>query len=199
MKTKKLVMSITAIALVACTAVVGTLAYLTAKDDTAVKNTFTLANGIVVDAKETVPQKLVEETFTGTPDGGYAYSNVVPGQDLNKAPYVTIKSGVETFVFINVLGLGADVSLKNPTEITNNGWTVLNTVDGSGNGIYYKKITAQEADGTTPLPVFSTVKVSDTATDLGSVKISVAVTAVQASGFTTAAEAFNNAPAFAQA
>lgn len=195
MKSKKLLITIISIALVACTAIAGTYAAFTARDDTAVKNTFTFANGLTVELKEATPVDIGEALVVGDNDRGFSYSNIVPGQELDKKPYINVSATFKSYVFIKVSGLSADVSLLDPAEITDNGWTAIGETDAYGNGIYYKVV---DRDDNADKVIFSKVKVTDDPeADLADDKIVVAVTATQFDGFADAAAALEAAPEFA--
>lgn len=197
MKKKNILLAGISVALVAALSVGATLAYLTAKDDQNVTNTFAFASNITVDLKETTPAAaaLGQATASGTNDTGFAYTNVVPGQTLPKNPYVTITSTVDTYLFIKVAGLSQYVSLTTASEITANGWTAVGTVDTYGNGTYYKVMTAND---TTAQNIFSQVTISTTATaaQVTANPITIGVSAIQKSGFADASTALASAPAF---
>lgn len=195
MKSKKLLVTIVAIALVACTAIAGTYAAFKAQGG-AVKNTFTFANGITVQLKETNPTGHIGEAVaTGTEDAGYSYTNVVPGQDLMKQPYITTSATFESYVFVKVTGLSADVHLTKATDITDNGWTAIGTIDAYGNGIYYKDVAANDTAAKT---VFSSVTIANNdGVVISDDKVVVAVTATQKAVYTDVNAALADAPTFA--
>ena len=198
MKTKKLVLSIAAIALVVSTAVVGTFAAFKAADATAAVNTFTFANGIKVDLKETDPNGHIgEATASGSVESGWSYSNIVPGQDLMKEPKVSKVASFESYVFVKISGLSANVSLTKASDITDNGWVAIGSVDAYGNGTYYQTIQANDEEYKV---IFSSVTIAnDDDIDLANEKITIAVSATQTSGYDTVEDALHDAPAFATA
>ena len=176
MKKKNVLMMALSLCLVAVIAVGGTLAYLSDTAD-AVTNTFQFAEGIDVTLSEDEPKPVKNESITVNSDNGYDYTNVVPGQELNKAPKLTVTTSVDAYVFARV-SVGANMTLGAITE----GWL---PVEGQNN-VWYKAVTGQEAVrdlGT----LFTKVTVADmdlsevTGDELGDIKIEVA--AVQQSGF----------------
>lgn len=183
MKKKNVLMMALSLCLVAVIAVGGTLAYLSDTDG-AVTNTFQFAAGIDVTLSEDRPTPVKNETITPNSDKGYDYTNVVPGQDLNKAPKLTVTTAVDAYVFARVT-VGANMTLGAITE----GWL---PVEGQTN-VWYKAVTGQESVrdlGT----LFTKVTVADmdlsevTGEELGDIKIEVA--AVQQSGFADAEAAY---------
>lgn len=210
MKKKNVMTGIISLSLVAVMAVGATLAYLTAKD-APVTNTFAFGgdNGksaITVELKETTPTATGDEKITGTEDTGFSYTNVVPGQTLNKEPKITANVTVDSYVFIKVTGLSKDVNLGGTTDqtdnqITQNGWTAVGSLDTYGNGTYYKMAnfdqTAETAVAQKPISeakVFSKVTVNaDLTKDNGDTfatnKIKIEVAAIQKVGFDDATAA----------
>lgn len=186
MKKKNVLTGIVSLSLVAVLAVGATLAYLTATD-TPVTNTFAFGSGMTVTVDEKQPTATGDETITANDKGGFDYSNVVPGQSLNKAPELATTTAVDSYVFVRVSGFGANIKCNGITE----GWTKCADVDDNMNGTYYKTVDAADAAqdlGT----IFTSVTVSSsldgkTATTLNDITIQVA--AIQQEGFADATAA----------
>ena len=136
MKKRNILTIALALVLVAAIAVGGTLAYLTAQD-APVTNTFTFAQGMTVTLSEPQPEVVADESITGNATKGYDYTNVVPGQELNKAPEVSTTTSVDAYVFVKVDGANAKLKVKAITD----GWTAVGTPDNYGNGVYYQTVT----------------------------------------------------------
>ena len=188
MKMKNLLIGGMSLALVACISIGGTLAYLQAADGT-LTNTFTFAHDIVVDVYETTNEKEnVVVTSNGGKgvdvDGGIAYSNLIPGQELNKDVKLDVQTTFETYLYVNIQpGDTGSKVMELPDTLT--GWTAVE-VDGDGYGIYRK---TQNVTADTPnIAVFDTVTVPDVnngSTENVTIKdIVIDVWAAQASTFT---------------
>ena len=176
MKMKNLLIGGMSLALVACISIGGTLAYLQA-EDTELKNTFQFANNITVDLYE-----YQNAEGTGNKNQtGYAYDNLVPGQDVVKNVDVTLTSSVKTDLYIlidkGVAGQNQACMTLNDSQITNNGWTKV-AINGTDK-LLYKKADITEADKGVTYGVFETVKVpaaeltGDTKVTLKDIKIDV--------------------------
>ena len=197
MKMKNLLIGGMSLALVACISIGGTLAYLQAADGT-LTNTFTFAGDIVVDVYETTNEKEnVEVTSNGGKgvdvDGGIAYSNLIPGQELNKDVKLDVQTTFETYLYVNIQpGDTGSKVMELPDTLT--GWTAVE-VDDDGYGIYRK--TQNVAADTPNIAVFDTVTVPDVnngSTENVTIKdIVIDVWAAQASTFTNAAAADKDA------
>ena len=192
---KNILTTLVACILVAALAVGGTLAYMTASDDR-VTNTFEFANGMTVSLTEAQPKATGDETITaGTK--GYNYTNVTPGQELNKAPEVSVTTSVDAYVFVRISGFDGNlISCKGITA----GWTKLNGVvadETNANGVYYK--TVDGAAGAQDLgTVFEkvTIGTNQIGTDGKTLKIPnvvIEVAAIQQVGFADAAAAYAQA------
>lgn len=114
MSVKKVLLTISAMALIAVIAVAGTLAYLQKSTET-IENTFASAGLIDPDQPGEEPNfKLVENEVTNDRNGGFtlndtetttgvAYNNILPGTTLPKNPNVTVKSLKQNaYLFIKV-------------------------------------------------------------------------------------------------
>lgn len=197
MKMKNLLIGGMSLALVACISIGGTLAYLQAADGT-LTNTFTFAGDIVVDVYETTNEKEnVVVTSNGGKgvdvDGGIAYSNLIPGQELNKDVKLDVETTFETYLYVNIQpGANGDKVMELPDTLT--GWTAVE-VDGDGYGIYRK--TQNVAADTPNIAVFDTVTVPDVnngSTENVTIKdIVIDVWAAQASTFTDTSAADKDA------
>ena len=176
MKMKNMLIGGMSLALVACISIGGTLAYLQA-EDTELKNTFQFANNITVDLYE-----YQNAEGTGNKNQtGYAYDNLVPGQDVVKNVDVTLTSSVKTDLYIlidkGVAGQNQACMTLNDSQITNNGWTKV-AINGTDK-LLYKKADITEADKGVTYGVFETVKVpaaeltGDTKVTLKDIKIDV--------------------------
>lgn len=126
---KKLFISVVAVALVACFAIGGTLAWLTDKTESKV-NTFTVGD-VNIDLTET----------TGT---NY---KVIPGEDINKDPKVTVEAGSEAcWLFVKVEESAnwpayKDGDARKINYAIAEGWAI---VPGEEN-VYYRVVDADTA------------------------------------------------------
>lgn len=206
MKKRNVMTMALSLAMVGVIAVGGTLAYLTAQDG-AVTNTFTFVTGdsgkdvINVDLTEEKPEPVAnEKILTGHRESGWNYTDVTPGQDLNKAPVVTVDTKVDAYVFIRLTQ--GNVTIKN-LDTTN--WIKLEGVEGVSN-VYYQEVAANgNVKGTSLFTKVTAPNVADTeGVRLDNVVIEVA--AIQAASFADAkaayeagvTEAGNNADNFFQ-
>ena len=191
MRKKNVLVMGLSMALVAVISIGSTLAYLTASDDKVV-NTFKFANNMTVTLSESQPTPVKNESVSSNDQGGYDYTNVVPGQTLNKAPTIKVTSSVDAYVFARVTP-GANMTIGTLGE----GWTKLEDVETtSGKLVYYKTVSGQTAEQDLGA-LFSTVTVGnvdlsgDTTGTLGDITIEVA--AIQSAGFSNAAAAYAEA------
>ena len=177
MKKKNVLALVLSLSLVLVLGIGATLAAITATDDS-VTNTFRFGS-MTVSLTEEQPEATGEETITANSDKGYDYTNVVPGQTLNKAPEISVDTSVSAYVFVKVSGLSANLS----TTITT-GWTAYGTVDAYGNGVYYK--TVDGADAAQDLgTIFTQVTLGADMDGTESINdITIQVAAVQLSGLT---------------
>lgn len=151
-KSKKLIVLIVAVALIAAVGVGSTLAYLTSKSDT-VTNTFTVGkypdNALVIK----------EHAVTQNTDGDYvadtaevtsnAYNDILPGVKLDKDPFLRLAANSPTsYLFMKASGLatlaanGVTVTTSNFSSVAGTGvyWLALATApNGSalGDDTYY--------------------------------------------------------------
>lgn len=137
---KKLFISVVAVALVACFAIGGTLAWLADSTQT-VTNTFTVG----------------DINITLDEDTGSTYK-VTPGTNITKDPEVTVKANSEAcWLFVKVDE--ANWSEKLGYTIAD-GWTKLSEV----NGVYYRQVASNAEDQVYPVLKDNTVTVSSSLT-----------------------------------
>lgn len=140
---KKLFISVVAVALVACFAIGGTLAWLADSTQT-VTNTFTVG----------------DINITLDEDTGSTYK-VTPGTNITKDPEVTVKANSEDcWLFVKVdeknWPVGLDYTIAD-------GWTELTGVEGV-NGVYYRTVDSSTADQVYAVLKDNTVTVSSSLT-----------------------------------
>ena len=214
MNKKKAILSICAVVLVCVISVMGTMSYLTAKQDgdKAVVNTFVAVQSIIDDKPTSVDAfKLVESKATMS-DGAYVlgtdevtsntYDKAVPNMVIPKDPKlsVNVATGVSVYVFVKVTDTtGSNLAEKSLTS----DWTQV-TISGlsANETVYvYKNAAVVGADGmdlnSVAILANNQVKTAldftdvDTAADglqLGELKFEAYV--CQATGFDSAAAAF---------
>ena len=205
MKKKNVLMMALSLCLVAVVAIGGTLAYLTATPDE-VTNTFTFVEGdgdgnvITVAVTEEEPVVTGGVSVDGDSADGWNYTNVVPGQELNKKPVISATAYVPSYVFVRITD-GDWVSVVESTM--NSDWLVVDGVDG----VYYKEITAEmiETYGAgQPIDLeelFTQVKVKDSDTIMDGDKVQalnnvkIEVSAVAMGSFANAKAAYDEAAA----
>lgn len=166
MKKKTLAVAL-AFVLVIAMSVAGTFAYLTDKTET-VTNTFTVGK---------VDIDLTEKT-------GDTYK-MIPGEDIEKDPTVTVKAGSEaSWVFVKI-EKSADFDAFMTFAVAD-GWTELE------NGVYYRAVDAVAKDDVTFSVINDntvTVK-SDVVFTEGQPTLTFTAYAIQAAGFDSAAAAW---------
>lgn len=207
MKIKRILLSVLALALVAALSVGATLAFMS-DDDVQVRNKFTFANGMTVYLTEqkldadgkVLTAKTGNETITANNTKGYDYTGIVPGQTLNKEPWIDFETDVDAYVFIKVDGFEKGVLDTNTFNVTD--WNKLYSLDEegketNGNGVYvYKQVVTpkdgKELEGVT---VFSTVTVGNLDNPEVSLSdVTIDVYAIQALGFDDASAALAETP-----
>lgn len=192
MKKRNVMTMALSLAMVGVIAVGGTLAYLTATDGS-VTNTFAFVTGesgepmIKVTLTEAEPEETGDETITAN-GKGWKYDGVIPGQTLNKAPEVSVKTFVSSYVFVRVTE-SANVSIVDLNVGTQDGqWKVLTGVED----VYYKEVEKGFDDSLGN--VFTKVKVADIAEDaMASTQlkdITIEVAAIQTANFADAKAAY---------
>ena len=198
MKMKNMLIGGMSLALVACISVGATLAALTANDQT-VTNHFTFVDGgttgkaIEVKLQEPKPNQTYQEVIDGDIEEGWSYTNVVPGQTLEKNPQINVKTSVPAYVYVRITN-GENVSVVGLDKLTTEkGWA---KVDGKEN-VYWKAYEAGE-DFNGFEDLFTEVKVADVEsvgtaehpTEIGDITIEIA--AIQQYGFANADAAYNS-------
>ena len=186
MKSKKKVFLtvLCAVALVVAS-VLGTMAFLTSKDQ--VNNTFTVGKVAITldEAKVTDMGALV----AGADRVKANTYKLIPGHEYTKDPTIHVdKDSENSWIFVKVdNGLAnIEADTKIAKQITDNGWTALDGVTG----VYYKEYTS--AATATDLAVFGAFKIKDDAdvSTYSNAKIDVYGYAIQKDGFDTAAAAW---------
>lgn len=204
---KVLVVLLCAVMLVAAS-VMGTLAYLTSQDS--VKNTFTVGNvTIALDEYVVDPEtgkKTGNEIVAADANGNKGMQNLklVPGREVQKHPFVTVKGNSEScWLFVKVENGLVNYEASGATTVAEqlkaNGWVAL-----SGDVYYYKNIVPASA-GDQYFNVFNSVKIADNAESVTgwadiATKGNIVVTAyaIQSEGFDLkATDAENAADAWA--
>lgn len=171
---KKIVLTVTALTLVLCFAVAGTLAWLVAHTDP-VTNTFTVGDINITLTESTTEYKMV------------------PGNTISKDPTVTVKAGSEAcWLFVKV---EKSANFDNfMTYSIDSGWTELTGVDG----VYYREVGAATVDESYSVLAGNKVTVMDTVTkddltadDFKQPTLTFTAYAVQKDNITTATAAWN--------
>lgn len=168
MSKKKTLLTILAVMLVCCIAVVGTLAFLTEETDEAVVNTFTAAGGGKL-IEDDGSFDLKEHEAVRQDDGSYELNttevqandySVVPSTDLPKDPFVRIlkKTEVPAYLYVEVVDGLANSGLSYTMADC---WAKLDGVTGKNSGAVYVY-----CDATTKAPVIVTNE-----TDLSSIAV----------------------------
>ena len=129
----KLVIMLVSLALVLCTVIGGTLAWLIAETEPVV-NTFTYGD-INITLHETDTNK------DGDNDPNTNTYSMVPGHIIAKDPIVTFKSNSENAWLFVKLEKVNDFDKFMTYEIAD-GWTKLDTVDG----VYYREVSKADSD-----------------------------------------------------
>ena len=140
---KKIAVLATSFALVAAIAVGGTMAYMTAKDDS-ITNSFTFGN---------IGIKL-EETYT-------ANSKVTPGAVISKTPQVTVKANSEeSYVYMNIKT--TLTSNEATLDVNTTNWTKLDTSTANSGDVYRYNttVTPESAQDKTLEALFTKVSYS---------------------------------------
>lgn len=183
MKKKNLLMMALSVCMVAVVAVGGTMAYLSDAVKP-IKNTFKFGD-ITVAVEEKVPDAVADESIVSDGKGGLTYTNVVPGQDLNKEPKVSVTTSVDAYVFVKVDVSNDTISL--PSDAMS-GWTKLTGEDG----VYYQSVEGKDVAQDLG-SLFTKVTVdSDLTGDESLAEITISVAAIQQAGFSGADDAFDH-------
>lgn len=204
MKKKTLTIAI-ALVLVVALAVGATYAYLTATTGE-VKNTFTVGN--LIDQNKFVLKE--HEVAYNSANGTYdyvtndgktvetdhnTYSQLAPKMEVPKDPFIAFRAEVKSpaYVFVEIV----DTTDKQITYDLADGWTKLDGVTGNNGGtVYAYKDKITSANYTTNLPILANNKVavadSATSANLSDATLKFYGYLCQATGFTSAKEAFTN-------
>lgn len=153
---KSLITMIAALALVGVVGAGATLAYLTDTTDT-VKNTFTVGK---------VDITLTETSKDGVSnnDKGFDYNNILPGDELDKKPVVTVVAGSSScYVFVKV----NNTTNKMITFEMDPAWTAVSGVSD----VYYQLVSEEVAKEGKPLVVFDGVTVATDVTENNNAKL----------------------------
>ena len=182
---KKVFLTVLCAAALVVASVLGTMAFLTSKDQ--VNNTFTVGKvAITLDEAQVNDMGVADTTAARVKANTY---KLIPGHEYTKDPTIHVAADSEdSWIFIKVEN-GLTSIIDTPTiesQITDNGWTALDEVAG----VYYKEYTS--AATATNLPVFGTFKIKDDAnvSTYSNAKIDVYGYAIQKDGFTSPAAAW---------
>lgn len=179
-KTKKILLSMAAVALVAAISIAGTVAYLTSTTSE-VTNTFTVGNVEITLDEAKVDEYGVKDTTTTARVTENEYK-LIPGHKYVKDPTIHVAEGSEDcWLAVKIEnGLGTDATITMAE-----GWT-QDTTDTTI--WYYGTKQSAEAD----VVVFSDFTFGSTAdpADYANAEIVITGYAVQADGFTSAADAY---------
>lgn len=208
MKKRNVMTMALSLAMVGVIAVGGTLAYLTATDGS-VTNTFTFVAGDagedVINVKLTEDEPFKEGTqgvasVSENTKGGYDYTNVVPHQTLPKAPEVSVKTKVDSYVYVRVTeGKGENAVTVDSLSAN---WTLIEDAttetETTISKVYaYHEVVGHNNDYRELGSIFTAVKIPNIATvkegeavQLQDVKIEVA--AIQSATFTSAENAYED-------
>ena len=181
-RTKALLLTLCA-ALLVCATVLATMAFLT--DTATVTNTFTVGNvGITLDEARVDLYGEADGTERVTEN---AYK-LIPGKTYTKDPTIHVATGSEDcWLFVKLENGLVDITGATTIEaqMTAEGWTVI---DDTKNIYAYQSIASADAD----IVVFNTFTLAKDAAveDYETAEIVVTAYAVQADGFTSAADAW---------
>ena len=185
-KTKALLLSLCAVLLVAAS-VFTTLAFLKSSDS--VKNTFTVGKvAITLDEAKVDEYGAVDTKADRVKENTY---KLIPGHEYTKDPTVHFAADSEaSYLFVKVEnGLSAiEAGTRIEAQILANEWMKLDGVDG----VYYKKVDANDTSAVKDYAVFSTFTLAENAdvSLYGSAEINITAYAIQSDGFDTAAKAW---------
>ena len=202
MKKKNVLLMAASAMLVAVLSIGGTLAYLTASDD-AVVNSFQFANNMQVELTEPKPDPIGAEAIAPNSKGGYDYTNLVPGQWVNKAPAVQATTTVPAYVFVRVTTEGTLIPADGLPEGEKYPWPWQDIKTPEGNQTVYISGRYVEASDPAPVDVFRQVLIPETVlegtttVDLPDIKIEVSM--IQAAGFEGSTDEEKYAAAYAEA
>lgn len=187
---KKVFVTVLCAAALVVASVLGTMAYLTSQTET-VTNTFTVGNvEITLDETDVTPMG-VKDTDARVKGNEY---KLIPGHTYIKDPTVHVDTdSEESWLFVKVDNGISDLEATGNTTIAEQmkakGWTL---VTGTTNVYAY----AQKAIASQGIRVFDSFTIAGDATVAGNADktITIEAYAIQADGFTTAADAWTAAP-----
>ena len=187
---KKVFVTVLCAAALVVASVLGTMAYLTSQTET-VTNTFTVGNvEITLDETDVTPMG-VQDTDARVQGNEY---KLIPGHTYIKDPTVHVDADSEdSWLFVKVDNGISDLEATGNTTIAEQmkvkGWTL---VTGTTNVYAY----AQKAIASQDIRVFDSFTIAGDATVAGNADktITIEAYAIQADGFTTAADAWTAAP-----
>ena len=185
---KKVFVTVLCAAALVVASVLGTMAYLTSQD--AVENTFTVGKVAI-----TLDEAKVTDAGDPVVGADRVKTNtykLIPGHEYTKDPTVHVTAGSEdSWLFVKVVdeiaGIEADTTVA--AQMAANGWTA---VEGETNVYAYKATVTSGQD----IKVFEnfTIKGDAAVADYAGKTITIEAYAIQADGFTTAADAWKAAP-----
>jgi sipW-cognate class signal peptide len=182
-RTKALLLTLCA-ALLVCATVLATMAFLTATDS--VKNTFTVGNvAITLDEAEVDANGQAVTPENRVDANQY---KLIPGKAYTKDPTIHVATGSEDcWLFVKLENGLVDITGATTIEnqMTAKGWAVI---DATKNIYAYRSIASADDD----VVVFETFTLTKDAAveDYETAEIVVTAYAVQADGFTSAADAW---------
>lgn len=188
---KKVFVTVLCAAALVVASVLGTMAYLTSQTET-VTNTFTVGNvAITLDEAKVDQYGTVATPAERVKENTY---KLIPGHQYTKDPEVHVDANSETsWLFVKVDNGISDLEATGNTTIAEQmkakGWTL---VTGTTNVYAY----AQKAIASQDIRVFDSFTIAGDATVAGNADktITIEAYAIQADGFTTAADAWTAAP-----
>ncbi len=199
MSVKKVLLTISAMALIAVIAVAGTLAFLQNKTGS-LKNTFASSGLIESDSNFVLDEAQVKlddanynyiedatkPRITSGENAGVEYKNVLPGATLYKDPKITVTGLKQSaYLFVKVEAVGMDGLAYNL-----DGWTQIGDTN-----VWYKDTTLAASEGAQEFNVLANkrIKVADgfDASVASTRELTFTAYLAQAAGFDTAEAAWN--------
>ena len=185
-KAKKILALLLCAVLLVGASVAGTVAYLTSQAE--VTNTFTVGQVAITLDESKVDVYGAKDGDTRVTSNTY---KLIPGHAYTKDPVIHVTAGSEPcYVFVKIEnGISAIEATGNTTiaaQMNNNGWKVLNS------GIYYKETAVDARTEAKNVDVFGNFTIATNAdvSEYTNETIVVTAYAVQADGFTSAADAW---------
>lgn len=194
---KKVILTVLCAVLLVVGSVLGTMAYLTSQTATA-NNTFTVGNvAITLDEAAVNDDGTVKTDGNGEPVARVTANKykLMPGHTYVKDPTIHVASGSEDcWLFVKVdngISVIEDNSSTIASQMAANGWTVID----NNKNVYAYRSTVSAGDNISVFGGFKIAGNADTST-YTSATIDITGYAVQADGFSTAADAWAVAPAW---